>query len=101
MRKLFRLAHVRSAGVTLPDRLKLAWRALRRWWHAAVLVWIDRYLQRHDQERVYTVLDFEELEVLYDEADIPVLFDEAGGFAQNPWPETSATIDYDDSNVVR
>jgi hypothetical protein len=86
--------------LTLPDRLKVAWRALRRWWHAAVLAWIDRYLHAHGQERAYPVLDFEELEVLYDEADIPVLFDEAGGFAGNSLPETPAPIDYGDSSVL-
>ena len=91
---------MRDVFFTLPDRLKVAWRALRDWWHTAVLVWIDRYLQRHDQERVYTVLDFEELEVLYDEADIPILFDEAGGFAQNSWPEVPVPIDYGDSGVL-
>jgi hypothetical protein len=85
---------MRELLVTLPDRLKLAWRAVRRRWHAAVLAWIDRYLQRHDQERAYTLLDFEELEVLYGEADIPVLFDEASGFAGNSLPETPATVDY-------
>jgi hypothetical protein len=94
MRNLLALAHARSACVTLPDRLKLAWRALRSWWHAAILRWIDGYLRRHDQERAYTLLDFEELEVLYDEADIPVLFDEAAGFTDNSLPETSATVDY-------
>lgn len=91
---------MRELLLTLPDRLKVAWRALRRWWHAAVLAWIDRYLQQHDQERAYTLLDFEELPVLYDEADIPVLFDEASGFAQNPWPETPVPIDYGDSGVL-
>ena len=94
MRELHALAHARSACVTLPDLLKLAWRSIRRWWHAAVLRWIDRYLQRHDQERAYTLLDFEELPVLYDEADIPVLFDEAAGFTGNSLSETPATVDY-------
>jgi hypothetical protein len=94
MRELHALAHARSACVTLPDRLKLAWRGLRNWWHAAILRWIDRYLQRHDQERAYTVLDFEELEIFYDEADIPVLFDGAAGFTDNSLPEPPATIDY-------
>lgn len=32
--------------------------------------------------------------MLYDEADIPVLFDEAGGWAGNPWPERAETVDY-------
>ncbi len=32
--------------------------------------------------------------MLYDEADIPVLFDEAAGFADNSLPEPPATIDY-------
>ena len=91
---------MRNMLLTLPDRLKVARRALRRWWHAAVLAWIDRYLQRHDQERAYTLLDFEELPVLYDEADIPILFDEAGGLAQNPWPELPVPIDYGDSGVL-
>ncbi|MBE2234710.1 MAG: hypothetical protein IAE85_14550 [Anaerolinea sp.] len=94
MRNLLALAHARSAGVTLPDRLRLAWRALRSWWHAAILRWIDRYLQRHDQERAYTLLDFEEMDVLYDEVHISVLFDEAGGWAGNPWPERAETVDY-------
>ncbi len=74
---------MRNPIVTLPDRLKLAWRALRSWWSALLLGWIDRYLQRHDQERAYRLLDFEELEVLYGEADIPVLFDEPGGLTQH------------------
>ena len=91
---------MRNLLVTLPDRLKLAWRAFAHWWHTAILRWIDGYLRRHDQERAYTLLDFEELPVLYDEADIPVLFDEAGGFAQNSWPETPVPIDYGDSGVL-
>lgn len=86
---------------TLPDWIKLAWYAVCNWWHAAVLAWIDRFLAARHEERAPVPLDFEELPVLYNEADIPVLFDKAGGFAQNPWPETSAPIDYDDSNVVR
>jgi hypothetical protein len=85
---------MRNLLLTLPDRLKLAWRAALDWWHAAILRWIDRYLQRGDQERAYTLLDLEELEVLYDEADIPVLFDEAAGFTGNSLPETPASIDY-------
>jgi hypothetical protein len=40
------------------------------------------------------VLDFEELEIFYDEADIPVLFDGAAGFTDNSLPEPPATIDY-------
>ncbi len=91
---------MREQLFTLSDRIRLAWRALRNWWHAAILRWIDGFLRRHDQERAYTLLDFEELEVLYDEADIPVLFDEAGGFADNSLPETPAPIDYGDSNVL-
>ena len=91
---------MRSLLVTLSDRIRLAWRAARGWWHAAILRWIDGFLRRHDQERAYTLLDFEELEVLYDEADIPVLFDEAGGFAQNSWPEVPVPIDYGDSGVL-
>jgi hypothetical protein len=91
---------MRNLLVTLPDRLKVAWRALCSRWYAAILRWIDGYLRRHDQERAYTLLDFEELPVLYDEADIPILFDEAGGFAQNSWPETPVPIDYGDSGVL-
>ena len=84
---------MRELLVTLSDRLKLAWRALLSWLTARVLRWIDRYLHAHGQERAYPVLDFEELKVLYDEADIPVLFDEAGGWAGNPWPERAETVD--------
>jgi len=91
---------MRNLLLALPDRLKLAWRAARGWWHAAILRWIDRYLQRHDQERAYTLLDFEELPVLYDEADIPVLFDEAGGWAGNSWPERAAIVDYEALQVL-
>jgi len=64
---------MRNLFLTLPDRLKLAWRGFRNWWHAAVLVWIDHYLQRHDQERAYTLLDFEELPTLFDEQDFQVV----------------------------
>lgn len=91
---------MRDFLTTLPDRLKLAWRAARGRWAALVLRWIDRYLAERGEERVFIPLDFEELEVLYDEADIPVLFDEAGGLAQNPWPETPIPIDYGDSGVL-
>ena len=80
--------------VTLPDRLKLAWRAARGWCHAAILRWIDRYLAERDEERTPIPLDFEELPVLYDEADIPALFDEPGGWAANLWPERAETVDY-------
>jgi hypothetical protein len=85
---------MRDLLVTLPDRLKLAWRAARGWWTALVLRGIDRYLAERDEERVPVPLDFEELEVLYDEANIPVLFDEAGGWAGNPWPERAEIVDY-------
>jgi hypothetical protein len=91
---------MRNMLLTLPDRLKVAWRALRSRWHAAILRWIDGYLRRHDQERAYTLLDFEELPVLYDEADIPILFDEAGGWAGNPWPEWAETVDYGNMQVL-
>ena len=64
---------MRNLIVTLPDRLKLAWRALRDWWTALVLRWIDRYLAERDQERVPVPLDFEELEVLYDEHDFQIV----------------------------
>ena len=57
MRNLLALAHARSACVTLPDRLKLAWRAARGWFHAAILRWIDRYLAERDEERVPVPLD--------------------------------------------
>jgi hypothetical protein len=85
---------MRELLLTLPDRLKVAWRALRDWWTALILRWIDRYLAERDEERVPVPLDFEELEVLYDEAHIPVLFDEAGGWVGNSWPETAAIVDY-------
>jgi hypothetical protein len=91
---------MRNLLVTLPDRLKLARRALRAWWDALVLRWIDRYLAERDEERVPVPLDFEELEVLYDEVHIPVLFDEAGGWAGNPWPETAAIVDYEALQVL-
>jgi hypothetical protein len=100
MRNLLTLAHARRACVTLPDRLKLAWRALSRWWHTAILRWIDRCLAERDEERVPIPLDFEELAVLYDEAHIPVLFDEAGGWAGNSWPETAAIVDYEALQVL-
>jgi hypothetical protein len=80
--------------------MKLAWRAARGWWTTLVLRWIDRYLQRHDQERTFAVLDFEKLEVLYDEADIPALFDEPGGFVANSWLELLESIDYGNSSVL-
>jgi hypothetical protein len=80
MRELLALAHARSACATLPDRLRLAWRALRDWWHAAVLAWIDRFLRAQGQERAYTLPDFEELEVLYDEQDFQVVVE------QDDWP---------------
>ena len=91
---------MREQLVTLSDRIRLAWRRACRWWHAAVLRWIDRYLQRHDQERAYTLLDFAELPVLYDEANIPVLFDEAGGWEGNPRPEMAEIVDYEASQVL-
>ena len=80
MRELHALAHARSACVTLPDRLKLAWRAVRDSWTALELRWINRCLDARDQERAYTVLDFEELEVLYDEDSLPVIAE------QEDWP---------------
>jgi hypothetical protein len=100
MRELLALAHARSACVTQPDRLRLAWRAVRDWWTAFVLRWIDRYLAERAEERVPIPLDFEELAVLYDEAHIPVLFDEAGGWAGNSWPETAAIVDYEALQVL-
>jgi hypothetical protein len=91
---------VRDKLVTLPDRLKLAWRAMRDWWTAAILRWIDRYLQARDEERAPALLGFEELAVLYDETDIPILFDEAGGWAGNSWPAVPEPIDYGDSDML-
>ena len=85
---------MRNLLVTLPDRLRLAWRATCDWWTALVLRWIDRYLAKRHEERAPIHLDFEELAVLYDEADIPVLFDEAGGWSGNPWPERAEIVDY-------
>lgn len=91
---------MRNLIVTLPDRFKLAWRALRCWWAALILRWIDRYLAERDEDRTPIPLDFEELEALYDEAHIPVLFDEAGGWAGNPWPERAEIVDYETSQVL-
>lgn len=91
---------MRNLLLTLPDRLKLAWRALRNQWAALLLGWIDHYLAERDEERTPIPLDFEELEVLYDETDIPVLFDEAGGWAGNPWPERAEIVDYETLQVL-
>jgi hypothetical protein len=91
---------MRDFLTTLPERVKLAWRALRGWWAALLLGWIDRYLAERHEERVPVPLDFEELPVLFDAADIPVLFDEAGGWAGNPWPETAAIVDYEALQVL-
>lgn len=71
---------MRNLIVALPDRLKVAWRAARDWWTALVLRWIDRYLHAQGQERAYPVLDFEELEVLYDEHDFQIVAE------QEDWP---------------
>ena len=65
---------VRDLLVTLPDRLKarLA-RATRPSWKRLCCGLIDRYLARRDEERAPRLLDFDELPVLYDEADFPVV----------------------------
>ena len=64
---------VRDLLVTLPDRIKIAWYRLRAWSDAVFLRFIDRYLARRDEERAPTLLDFDELPVLYDDADFPVV----------------------------
>lgn len=91
---------MRDLFVTLADRLKLAGRAVSQWWHLAILRWIDRYLNARGQERVYATLDFEDLPVLFDEANLPVLFEEPGGFGENSWPKQPNPIDYDVSDVL-
>ena len=61
--------------VTTPDRLKTAWRMLQVRVEAALLRLIDRYLARRDEERTPRLLEFDELPILYDEADFPVVRD--------------------------
>jgi hypothetical protein len=91
---------MRNLLLTLPLRLQLLWLSIRLWWIDLVLRRIDLLLADRGEERVPVPLDFEELAVLYDEAHIPVLFDEAGGWAGNPWPEWAETIDYGESSVL-
>lgn len=83
---------MRDLFITLPDRLKLAWRAVRGWWTALILRCIDRYLYAQGQERSYPVLDFEELEVLY---EAPLSF---GDIREMRWSfdEIGEVLDNDD-----
>ena len=54
---------------------------------AALLRLIDRFLARRDEERAAKLLNFDELPVLYDEADFPVVLDKALGWSGNSTPE--------------
>jgi hypothetical protein len=64
---------MRECLVTLPEHVKiLRWR-LRSRLERAVLRLVDRYLAGRGEERTVVLLDFEEIPVLFDEADFGVL----------------------------
>ena len=78
---------VRDLLVTFPERLQAAHRALTARLEAALLRLIDRFLARRDEERAAKLLNFDELPVLYDETDFPVVLDKALGWSGNSTPE--------------
>ena len=90
LRKL-RLGMVRELIVTLPDRLKLAWRVFLAWLEVIELRLIDRRLTRRSEERQPKLLAFDEIPTLYDETDFPLVTDDIPGWSGNALPE-SATI---------
>ena len=66
---------LRELFITLPDWLKLARFRLIDRLDTFVLRLIDRYLLRRDEERTRLLLPFEELPVLYDEDEFPIIDD--------------------------
>ena len=78
---------VRDLLVTFPERLRAARRALTARLEAVLLRLIDRFLARRDEERAAKLLNFDELPVLYDEADFPVVLDKALGWSGNSTPD--------------
>lgn len=69
------MAMVRELIVTLPDRLKLAWRVILAWLEATELRLIDKRLARRNEERTPQLLAFDELPVLYDAEKFPLVDD--------------------------
>ena len=92
---------VRDLLVTLPDRIKVAWYRLRAWSDRVFLRFIDRYLARRDEERAPTLLDFDELPVLYDFADFTVVpgDSDADSGILGGW-KWAPPIAYDDTDVL-
>jgi hypothetical protein len=78
---------VRDLLITLPDRLKLAWRMLLAWIEATELRLIDQRLAQRNEERTPKLLAFDELPVLYSEAGFPIIPDETSGWSGNSTPE--------------
>lgn len=99
VRDLLTLVHARSVGVTLPDRLKLAWHMLLAWLETFELRLIDRRLARRGEERTPKLLAFDEIPALYDLADFPFaaeapdlprFTEEPTGWSGNVTPEVLA-----------
>lgn len=62
---------MRKFFLLLPERIKLLCRLLGEHLDSALLALVDRYLAR--REAAYQTPAFEDLPVLYDEADFPIL----------------------------
>ena len=60
---------MRTWWITAPERIKLAWRALREWIAGALLRLVDRYLAERGEERTNVPVEFYEIPVLYQEKD--------------------------------
>lgn len=88
---------LRELLITLPDRLKLAWRMLLARLEMAELRLIDRRLVQLGEERQPKLLAFEEIPTLYDETDFFEITDAVAGWRGHFAPEA---LDYRDSGVI-
>ena len=88
---------LRELLVTLPDRLKLAWRMLLARLEMAELRLIDRRLVQRGEERQPKLLAFEEIPTLYDETDVFEITDAVAGWRGHFGLEA---LDYRDSGVI-
>jgi len=84
----------------LPDRVKVARYRFLSWIEKLWLRIIDKYLAERKEERVWQVLDFDDLPVLFDEADFQDVSTWSPKSVRYWGPDVPLSIDYEDESVV-
>lgn len=91
---------MRTWLITAPERLKLAWRALREAIASTLLRQLDRWLAARGEERTAVLLDFDEIPALYDG---PTVYDDLPAFVVGDYPDLfdgPGAIAYADFDVL-